>query len=133
MRALYANFSTSKTTLAPMVRKSVYQLMHYYGVVNASEAKLKANNTWANFILTAKQNGRVLDSSVEVLKAAIEGVLDLIDNQDFVDIWEECESEQIAKSGKKSSDIGAREKREVVANMIEWEWEQNIYEQAGVS
>ena len=74
--------------------------MHYYGVVNAIEAKLKANNTWASFILTFRQKGRFLDSSVEVLKAAIEGVLDLIDNQDFVDIWEECESEYIAKSGK---------------------------------
>ena len=104
--------------------------MHYYGAVDAIEAKLKTDDTWASLILTARKNGRLLDSSLELLKAAVEHELDLMKNQDFVDIWEECESEYETKSGKKSSDIDAREKREVVTNMIVWDLEESIYEQA---
>lgn len=107
--------------------------MHYYGAVNAIEAKLRANNTWATLILNARQNGRLLDSSLEILKAAIEREVDLMYNQDFEGIWEECESEYTAKAGKKSSDIDAHEKREVVKTMIEWDLEESIYEQARIS
>ena len=48
-------------------------------------------------------------------------------------IWEECESEYTAKSGKKPSEIGAEEKLEVVTNMMEWLLEETIYQEARIS
>ena len=107
--------------------------MHYYDAVNKIQQILKTDNTWANLIYSAKQNGRVLDPSLEILKTAIRGELNLMKNQEFEEIWEECESEYMAKSGKKTSDINLREKREVVANRIEWDLEEGIYDQGGIS
>ena len=67
--------------------------MHYYDAVNKIQQILKTDNTWANLIYSAKQNGRVLDSFLEILKTSIRRELNLMKNQEFEEIWEECESE----------------------------------------